>query len=248
MPQRPPSVATESLKADFARLRQRVSGTVGVVLNAVGTHQIPVILGSAPAGPAWSTIKVPLAIAALRHAGTATVTPNITAAITESDNDAAEALWASLGDPAVAARKVEDVLREAGDRTVVESERVRPPFTAFGQTMWDVSEQVKFLSSAVCDQRNKPVFDLMGQIIDGQSWGLGRIADTRFKGGWGPSPAGNYLVRQIGVIASAGGMTAVAVALEPSSGAFADGVGDIDEVTRWLAEHISALPKGVCGS
>ena len=39
------------------------------------------------------------------------------AAITESDNAAAESLWAQLGDPPAAAQQVQQVLQEAGDPT-----------------------------------------------------------------------------------------------------------------------------------
>ena len=49
----------------------------------------------------------------------------MTAAITESDNAAAELIWASLGDPVTAAGKVEAVLRQTGDLTTVQSQKVR---------------------------------------------------------------------------------------------------------------------------
>ena len=65
-------------------------------------------------GTAWSTIKVPLAIAGLRETDPPEVTEAMRAAITQSDNDAAESIWASLGDPATAATKSRAVLAEAG--------------------------------------------------------------------------------------------------------------------------------------
>ena len=65
-------------------------------------------------GKAWSTIKVPLVIAAMRKQNTGPVTAPMTAAITESDNAAAESIWAGLGDPDNAATQVEAVLRETG--------------------------------------------------------------------------------------------------------------------------------------
>jgi hypothetical protein len=49
----------------------------------------------------------------------------MTLAITESDNAAAESIWGRLGDPVTAAHKVEDVLRQTGDPTIVQSQRVR---------------------------------------------------------------------------------------------------------------------------
>jgi hypothetical protein len=43
-------------------------------------------------------------------------------------------------------------------------------------------------------------FDLMGQATADQRWGLGTLPGARYKGGWGPSPDGRYLVRQIDII------------------------------------------------
>ena len=150
-----------------------------------------------------------------------TVTDSMAAAITESDNAAAELIWERLGDPVTAAHKVEAVLRQYGDPTTVEWRKVRPEFTAFGQTIWSLTDQARFTAAAVCDSSNAQIFALMGQVEGGQSWGLGVIPDTRFKGGWGPSPTGSYLVRQLGVLKSPAGSAAVAVATQPASGSSA---------------------------
>lgn len=243
-----PHGAPDTLDADFAQLRQRVHGVVAVAISAVGAGADPRMLGDWPGGPAWSTIKVPLAIAALRETNQSEASQSMTAAITESDTAAAESLWDSLGDPSVAAQKVEAVLREAGDQTEVQSQRVRPPFTAFGQTIWSLTAQARFLSYAVCDSRDQPIFALMGRIAGNQSWGLGHIAGTRFKGGWGPKPTGEYLIRQIGVIPTPSGLTAVSMAIEPASGSMAEGTEELTEVANWLSDHLSQLPSGHCGS
>jgi hypothetical protein len=86
----------------------------------------------------------------------------------------------------------------------------------------------------------------MAQVEEGQSWGLGIIPDARFKGGWGPSPTGNYLVRQLGVLKTPRGLTAVAVATQPASGSFKDGTQELTEVSKWLTSHIAELPTGQC--
>jgi hypothetical protein len=237
-----------TLNADFAQLQRKVHGVVAIAVTAVGVGQSPRVLGDSSSGPAWSTIKVPLAIAALREPSLPDVTQAINAAITESDNAAAESLWEGLGDPNVAAKKIENVLREAGDQTLVQMNRVRPPFTAFGQTIWSLSDQAKFISYAVCDSRDKSIFDLMGQIDRDQSWGLGSIAAARFKGGWGPKPTGDYFVRQMGVIPTPGGMTAVSISVEPASGSFDDGTEELTEVANWLSDHRGELPSGRCDS
>jgi hypothetical protein len=237
-----------ALAEDFAQLETRLHALVGIAVRAVGDGQNPMTLGEWQTGPAWSTIKVPLIVAALREERPPTVTDAMTAAITESDTAAAESIWASLGDPGTAARKVDAVLRDTGDPTTVQSQRVRPEFSAFGQTEWPLIDQVRFTSVAVCDKANAPVFALMGQVRSDQRWGIGTIPDSRFKGGWGPSPSGGYLVRQMGVLAGPTGMTAVALAAQPTSGKFDDGVAALTQMATWLAAHHSALPAGHCAS
>jgi hypothetical protein len=244
-----PAPAAESLLADFAQFEPTLHAVAGIAIGTVGSTSAPIPLGDWKSGPAWSTIKIPLAIAALRKEDPTTVTDAMKAAITESDNAAAESIWATLGDPVDAAHEVEDVLRHTGDqKTVVQSQKVRPQFTAFGQTDWSLADQVQFISSAACDSANAPILTLMGQIEPGQSWGIGTIPGTRFKGGWGPSPRGNYLVRQFGVLTTPNGMIAVALAAEPASGQFDDGTADLTEMAKWLTDHLGALPTGQCGS
>jgi hypothetical protein len=247
----PPTITGTSpsnLAADFATLQAQLHAPVGIAVTAVGAGQPPITMGDLQSGPAWSTIKVPLAIAALREEDAQTVTPAMSAAITESDNAAAEAIWAGLGDPIIAAHKVEAVLRDSGDPTSVEYRKLRPEFTAFGQTDWSLADQAKFVASAVCDTRDAPIFALMGKVVPDQSWGIGTIPDSRFKGGWGPSTTGNYLVRQIGTLSAPTGTVAVAMAVAPASGSFTDGTTELTDVANWLHDHLAALPAGQCAS
>src|SRR5579875_2751402 len=238
------SQSSATLAADFADLETKLHAVAGVALSAVGSAQGPMTLGHWQSGPAWSTMKVPLAIAALREEDPPKVTDAMNTAITQSDNAAAESLWQSLGDPGTAARKVEAVLRECGDPTVVQSHRVRPEFTAFGQTQWPLAEQARFISTAVCDNRNAPIFALMNDITADQCWGIGVIPGARFKGGWGPSPSGNHLVRQMGLLNTPTGTTAVALAAQPVSGSFEEGTQVLTAIADWLAAHLRALPSG----
>lgn len=235
-----------SLAAEFARLEPELHAVVGIALSGVGPGQVPMTLGEWQSGPAWSTIKVPLIIAALREEQPPAVTEAMTAAITESDNAAAESIWDSLGTPADAAAKVEAVLRQTGDPTIVQSLRVRPEFSASGQTDWPLTDQVKFTSVAVCDKANDPVFDLMGRVEPEQRWGIGTLADSRLKGGWGPSPTGGYLVRQIGVLNTPAGMVSLALAALPDSGRFEDGTAALTTMATWLSQRLGALPAGHC--
>jgi hypothetical protein len=242
----PPATAA-ALAADFEQLEAKMNVTAGIAVSAAGTGQAPIILGQWRTGPAWSTIKVPLVIAALGEENPPTVTDAMVAAITESNNAAAESIWAGLGDPVTAAHKVDEVLRQTGDPTIVQSQKVRPEFSAFGQTEWPLTEQVRFTSVAVCENANAPIFTLMGQVQADQKWGLGAISGSQFKGGWGPSPTGDYLVRQMGVLRTPNGMIAVALAAQPASGKFDDGTAALTEMATWLNTHLSALPAGRCG-
>jgi beta-lactamase class A len=165
-----------ALAADFARLETQLHAVAGIAVSAVGNGQTPITLGQWQSGPAWSTIKVPLVIAALREEHPPILTDAMTAAITESDNAAAESIWASLSDPVTAARKVDAVLRQTGDPTTVQSQKMRPEFSVFGQTEWPLTDQVRFISIAVCDTANAPVFALMGRVesADGPPVGAAR--------------------------------------------------------------------------
>lgn len=243
----PPS-NTGSLESDFAELQATLPATIGIALAPVGPPQAPVLLGEWSSGPAWSTMKVPLAIAALRAEESPEVIGPMTAAITQSDNAAADLLWQSLGDPETAAGQVDAVLHEVGDPTKVQSQRIRPEFSAFGQTDWSLADQTRFLAAAACDKRNAPILKLMGEIADDQQWGLGTIADTRFKSGWGPSEAGVYLVRQIGLVPVEADQVVVAIAVQPKSGAFAEGTAELTQIAEWLRGHAVALPAGRCAN
>lgn len=241
-PSSAPAARNPDLAAEFAQLASRLNARMGLAVSAVGSDAPPTMYGDWRQGPAWSTIKVPLAIAAYRQQHN--VTAQLKATITESDNAAAEALWQQLGDPVAAAGKVQEVLRETGDPTIVESRKLRPEFTAFGQTIWSLADQVRFIAQAFCNKQYDPIFALMGQIVPQQSWGIGTLPAAHFKGGWGPSPADKYLVRQFGVVNS--GRLAVAVAAEPASGSFDDGTRALDEAATWLSTHLAQLPTGGC--
>lgn len=232
------------LAGSFADLEQSTDAAIGVAIAPVGGGDRPLTFGEWTAGPAWSTIKVPLAIAALR--ASPSLTDAAAAAITRSDNSAAETLWASLGDPSAAAGSVEAVLRETGDPTIVESRKVRPEFSAFGQTLWSLTNQAGFLAAATCNPQNRPVIDLMTEVAGDQRWGLGTVPGATIKGGWGPDTSGSYLVRQIGIVDTPTGQAAVALAAAPASGSFDDGVRTLDSVADWLLTHNAELPSGTC--
>ena len=168
----------------------------------------------------------------------------IAAALTESDNRAAEELWASLGAPAAAASAVERVLALAGDRsTRVETRILRPGFTPFGQTQWSLAAQVRLMASLPGLPHSEPIRELMRRVVPEQRWGLGGLAeDAELKGGWGPDPDGRYLVRQMGIVDLAGGPLAVTMATMPADGTEASGTKNLDRLAEWLGS--SELARG----
>src|ERR1700747_1109129 len=128
MPSRP---LERALEASFEKLSATVPANVGIAVARPGRTYS---LGRWSSGVAWSTIKVPLAIAALRN-GRSGAQDLAVKAITESDNRASEKLWSQLGEPANAAQRVQAIISGSGDTaTVVESRRLRRGFTAFGPT------------------------------------------------------------------------------------------------------------------
>ncbi|MGJ3508234.1 hypothetical protein [Enemella sp. A6] len=174
--------------------------------------------------PAWSTAKVPLALAVIRSGQGAEYAEAISAALRVSDNEAADRLWRALGpDDAARAEAVREVLREAGDEgTSVPSRRLRPPYSVFGQTRWATADQIGFLRQLPCLEGADQVIAQMRQVSAEQSWALGTMPGAAFKGGWGPTGSG-YLVRQFGWYERADGeRVLVAIAVQAES--FEDGV------------------------
>lgn len=197
-------------------------------------------MGQWSTGVAWSTIKVPLAIAALRNARP-TTSEMVTKTITESDNPAAESLWSQLGGPADAARQVQAVIKETGDDcTLVESRRLRPGFTPFGQTLWSLDRQAHFAAYLPGLRQAATVIDFMRHLSDGQRWGLA-AKGIAAKGGWGPGSSGGYLVRQFGVVPTKSGHVGVALAAEASD--FETGVHGLNQMTEWLVSQLPHLSQ-----
>lgn len=233
-----------SLAADFTELQQGFRGSAGLAIMPVGGKKM-VTFGNWSSGPAWSTIKVPLAIAALRNS--ASYATYASAAITASDNGAADTLWDSLGGGGAAAQAVQNVLREGGDiRTTVPTTRTRADASIYGQAEWTLADQVRFASQLPCIPQSERVVGLMQQIIASHHWGLGAFGSAEFKGGWGPDPTGKYLVRQFGLIDSPTGRIAIAFAAQPDSGGFTDGMAMLDKMATLISGHLSELAGGHC--
>lgn len=236
--------AEAGLRAAFAELAASERGQLSIAVAPVGGSAAPMVFGDLGAPVAWSSSKVPLAIAVERTPQGAGLRSTMRRAITASDNDAAIQLWQSLGQPSAAAAATDRVLRDFGDPvTKTQSRQVRPPYTAFGQTTWTLVDQTRFAAHLPCRAEAAPVYAAMGQVIPDQSWGLGRLPSAHFKGGWGPSTNG-YLVRQFGVIDTPRGQVAVAMAVEAPG--FEQGTATLSRAAQWLGTHVGDLPAGGC--
>ena len=211
----------------------------GVAAIAVSDGENATVAGDDSAYPAWSTIKVPLAIAALKQ------DPNMyshaQAAITASDNAAAQTLNSILAPGAA-----DSVLAEAGVGVSVNTAVVRPEFSTFGQTLWSASQEATFAANLGCVQGSAPVLELMGNISPSQAYGLGQLPGARFKGGWGPDTSGMYQVRQLGLVANSSGSVAVGITALPSAGTYEAGQAMINAMVSVLSPHLDALPTSRC--
>lgn len=243
-------ILSESARADFERLAASLPGDEGLAVAPVGGDGAAEQLGSLTGGVAWSTSKVPIAMAAI-DAGVAEGN-DLSAAITASDNDAAQRLWDALGGGAAAAAAADEQLRAAGDQsTRTQASALRDGFTAFGQTEWALSDQAQFASGMDCTDNGSQVLDLMRQTVSAQRWGIGTVdAAAALKGGWGPGSqpgaSGGYLDRQMGIVSIDGVPLAVAIATTPADGSHETGTSNLSTIAEWLAStaDVTGLPAG----
>lgn len=208
-----------------------------LVADVVARHggRATVSVGGFTAGdnrpePAFSTMKVPLAIAALRQSQA--FYPDAEAAVTRSDNPAAHRMFGQ-----VPAASYEGVIREAGARTTT------PAGYQMG-TLWTTSDQAEFASGLRCVAGHEPVLDMMGRIVDYQHWGLGRIGGARYKGGWNYHEGG-HLARQFGLIPGPNGDIAVAITAHSPKG-YEGSFAMLNELADGLSAMRGDLPTSRC--
>lgn len=222
------AVAGEVVAEFGGRLGIAVAGETG----AVGA-------GDAEATPAWSTIKVPIAIAALR--ADPALYPTAASAITVSDNAAAEELYWAVGPG-----PVNRVLAEAGLEVSLNTEVVRPEFSTFGQTLLTPAQEAQLAGTIACLDGAGDVLGLMGSVDSGQAWGLGVLPGSMFKGGWGPESDGAYQVRQLGLMPLPNApFAAVSLSTFPADGSFYTGQQMLTAAAMRLAQ-LDELPPAVC--
>ncbi|MGV3160829.1 hypothetical protein ACEE23_07080 [Corynebacterium sp. 32222D000AT] len=212
----PDGLDEKALKRAVAAATDKFGGDVGV---AVATPDELISAGTTTGFAAWSTAKVPIAIAACQ-AGTAG--PDLVeAAITYSDNDSAQALWGSLGPAETAVEQTQAVLREGGDTvTKVQGKLTRDGFTPFGQTEWGLEEQATFAAQLPEVDDADAVIEAMQTPDPLQDYGLRAIPGAAIKGGWGPDDDGFYSVVQLGHVKLDGKEVGMAVFSRPADGTY----------------------------
>lgn len=217
-------------------IAERYDGEAAIALALPGAESGhgPVSAGEVSDIAAWSTSKVPVAIASLGKSEW--VEDLVPAMISESDNDAAESMWVAMGGETAAAESVNEVLRAGGDSATKFEAWVAP-----GETEWELADQAAFGANLPCLDGAEPVLEAMGDIIDYQDYGLGEIAGARFKGGWGPDEEGEYLSRQLGIFPADGGVVGVAIAARPGDATDDTARDMLDEIAGAIAEH---SPRG----
>lgn len=219
---------------------------VGLALVPVGGAAV-LTFGNQQQHVAWSTIKVPLALAAQRNGSSQAL---ISKAIIDSDNDAALALRESLGTPTEARVKVTAVLRDGGDEDT-EVVKIREPTETFGLTEWKLGDAAVFGAHLPCMDDTGEILGYMGKVNGSQKWGLESMTSKRVttavKGGWGPADEGGYEVRQLGLITwKDGRQLAVTMQSYQPGEEMGVGVANLDAVAAWLDTNLAKLPRGKC--
>ncbi|MFA5707552.1 hypothetical protein [Mycolicibacterium sp.] len=232
-----PPLPQVELDRSFAAFSAAQPGTVAVSVAGAAAVQS---FGDEPEVVAWSTIKAALSIAAMR-ADPAAARPLMVPAITVSDNDAGARLWALLGPPARASAAVQDVLAEGRAPASVPTTAIRPPYSPFGQTRWPGTHAATFAARLPCIRDAEPVLEQMRRLAPEQSWGLARDQEVAAKGGWGPEPNGDYLVRQIAVLPVQNGYVGVSLVAAAEDKKLSTGIAMVDRLADWVRQHRAAL-------
>lgn len=250
----------EKLSAELDRLGERIGARVGATIGPPGA--VPLVLGSLQAGSAWSTIKVPIALQVIDEAGgvdglSSEQRAEIVAAITQSDNAAAAALFDDLvaahGSVEAASEAVTELLREAGDSVTVIATEGRDGYSSYGQTEWSLRAQQTFigalLNGCISERSGREFILAQMSQVSSDTWGLGSAGvPALWKGGWGPGPDGKYLVRQMGEIKVDRESYAVTLAAIPDDGSFESGQAAATQIAQWLVDHGADSSRSDAGS
>ena len=219
--------AQAQLDALIRDVQSRHQGRVTVAVAGAG---VQLTAGDNRPEPAFSTMKVPLAIGALRKSPTSYLDAEI--AVTRSDNPAAHRMF-----PQVSGAELDGIIAEAGSRTTNSAGYQMA-------TLWTTSDQAAFASGLRCVNGHEPVLGMMGRVVDYQRWGLGQIPGAKFKGGWNDHENG-HLARQFGLIPGPNGDIAVAITAYSPAG-YQESFAMLNELADGVARISGTLPTSRC--
>ena len=230
---------------------------VGAAVTAPGNKDSSSVQvgGSWTGGRAWSTIKVPLSIAAIqKNASAGTVTDPyggscshsigsaVNLAITQSDNCAAWWLWTALGgDGSSAAGDVTSVISSGGDSSTSVTSNGDGGSLTSGKTTWSLLGQAIFMANISSIGGSESVMNEMRTHNAGDgAHGLNTFTSMA-KGGWG-NDGGTSATRQLGIIKLSNGKCS-AVAIGTNAGS---NFSILDQIAQVLLNHQDELPSGNC--
>ncbi|MEK0128188.1 hypothetical protein [Corynebacterium marquesiae] len=226
----PDSVRTQLDRA-VDKTARKYHAKVGVAISA-GDDIIAV--GDEGKGPVWSTIKVPIAIAALKDGADKSL---VDLAIKESDNDAAYSLWSQVQwHEGSADKAVEELLEDYGSHADIHN-------TAFGYSTWSLKDQAVFGAELPCIEEADYVHKVLKDIVSWQKIGLSKEKRTRAKSGWGLDEDENeYTYRQFGVHEVTGKRIGVALSVVTDGEDYAKA----EPAVKYLAqEMVGIVDRGV---
>ena len=226
----PDSVRTQLDRA-VDKAARKYHAKVGVAISA-GDDAIAV--GDKGKGPVWSTIKVPIAIAALKDGADKSL---VDLAIKESDNDAAYSLWSQVQwHEGSADKAVEELLEDYGSHADIHD-------TAFGYSTWSLKDQAVFGAELPCIDEADYVHEVLKDIVSWQKIGLSKEERTRAKSGWGLDEDENeYTYRQFGVHEVTGKRVGVALSVVTDGEDYAKA----EPAVKYLAhEMVGIVDRGV---
>lgn len=229
-----PATAQAVEQSELDRVAREVTAETGIpvgiaIHDATGTRAA----GQITDFPAYSTGKVPLAIAALRESPAALA--DATAAVTVSDNAAADRLWAGLGGRAATA-KVNTVLAQGGSTTT------NPGWWAMPS--WSVADQATFFAHIPCVDKGPEVEELMGNVVGYQRWAFGQLPGAKIKGGWLPDHG--YSLRQGAIIPTGAGWVGAAVAVRTPTADFSKAAAAADVAAAKLRPVLESAQPITC--
>lgn len=219
----------EQLDHAVEKTAKRYHAKVGV---AIAAGDDTIAAGDKGTGPVWSTIKVPIAIAALKDGADKSL---VDLAIKESDNDAAYSLWSQVQWQEGSAKKaVGDLLDDYGSRADIHD-------TAFGYSTWPLEEQAVFGAELPCIKEADYVHKVLKDIVPWQKIGLSKEKQTRAKSGWGLDEDENeYTYRQFGVHEVEGKRVGVALSVVTDGEDYADAEKAVKYLARQLVDIVDA--------